>query len=98
MKRVAIIALCVTMWGCAGHTRPTVPSPVYVPIATPCTPPAALMEPLSVRTPTFVSPSDPNATSALTPDGEKELAALIQTLVDRIEDWKTWASTSGGKQ
>lgn len=54
--------------------------------------PPALLEPILIALPPFVSPSDPNASSALTPQGERDWLAIIDRLLTRIEALKAHAT------
>lgn len=82
--------------GCAVQPEP-VPAvqTVYVdkPVAVRREPPADLVElrrnlgPL----PQFVAPTDEAATSALTPEGERRLRALLDRLATGLEAWEAWA-------
>jgi hypothetical protein len=53
-------------------------------------PPPELAAPLALQAPTFVSPSDAGATSALTPQGERELKELLDALLGRVEQWEAY--------
>lgn len=66
---------------------------VEVPVPVRVAPPAELTAPFVPETlPTFVSPADPAATSALTAAGETKLRLLIFDLTARIEAWRAWAA------
>lgn len=67
---------------------------VKVPVPVQRTPPAELLVPLKPPLPTFVAPESPDASSALTAEGERLLRGLIEDLLTRIEAWKTWAQTT----
>ena len=86
-KRVAavlVLALIASMLcGCA-----SAPQIIRVPVPTACEAPAELTAPLSTPRPTFVAPADPAATSALTPEGERQLKLMLLELTDRIRAWK----------
>ena len=49
------------------------------------------MTPLTPPLPIFVAPADPNASSALTADGERLLRALINDLLTRVAAWEACA-------
>jgi len=97
MVRGTVLILAVLLSGCCTTQTPPVPTvqTVYVdrPIPVKQKPPAELMElrnnigPL----PVFVHPGDPGASSALTPDGERRLRALIERLLSGLEAWEALA-------
>lgn len=66
---------------------------VKVPVPVRVDPPVELLAPLRPALPVFVEPSDPAASSALTTEGERLLRGLIQDLLNRIEAWRTWATS-----
>jgi hypothetical protein len=93
---VSIVA--VFLIGC--HKKPPVVVPpeirtveVSVPVPVKVAPPAELLAAVKPRLPVFVSPSDPQATSGLTAEGERMLRGLIEELLGRLEAWKAWATT-----
>lgn len=77
--------------GCAGVSRETVT--VKVPVAVRSAPPPELTAPLDSPPPVFVAPADPQATSALTPAGERRLKQLLHELLTRARAWAAWATT-----
>lgn len=97
--RLLTIALCMFLIGCGAKTAPpqiirevqTVE--IKVPVTVQRTPPAELLTPLQPPLPIFVEPANPEASSALTAEGERLLRGLIEELLTRIEAWKTWAET-----
>lgn len=103
MKR--IILLCILASAC-GHK--TIPPPqieritetveVKVPVPVVRVPPPELLAPLSPPLPVFIDPAEPNASSALTVDGERLLRALIEELLQRIQAWETWATDAPPSQ
>lgn len=98
--RLPTVALCVLLAGCGAKAVPpqivrvvdTVE--VKVPILVQRTPPAALLTPLQPPLPVFVDPANPEASSALTAEGERLLRGLIEDLLGRIEAWRAWAQTT----
>lgn len=64
---------------------------VLTPIPVKAEPPAELRAALKFILPVFVAPSDPLASSALTPEGERLLRGLIAQLLGEIEAWRAWA-------
>lgn len=69
------------------------PVRVSVPVAVRREPPPELLAPYRAQAlPVFVLPSDPNASSALTPEGERQLRALLSDLMARDEAWRAWGS------
>jgi hypothetical protein len=72
--------------------REVVTVEVKVPVLVERVPPSALLEPVTAPLPVFVAPSDPKASSALTPENERLLLALIEDLLARIAAWKAWAT------
>lgn len=90
----AILALA----GCSADTARSVrvveTVRVEIPVAVRREPPAELLEPYRPGAlPGFVSPSDPAASSALTPEGERRLRLLILDLVTRETAWREWAGS-----
>ena len=98
VRTVLMLLAAMALAGCAGAPPQAVPvvETVYVdrPVPVKRQPPAELMAlrgqlgPL----PVFVDPGDPAATSALTPDGERRLRALLEQLVTGLEAWEAWAA------
>lgn len=78
MLRLCLIALLLT--GCAG-------APVVVKMQ----PQADLIEPVSSSRPSFIAPSDPAASSCLTPAGEDTLRALVLELMTKYQALRAWA-------
>lgn len=64
---------------------------VKVPVPTYRAPPPELATPPALAAPRFVPPSDAQASSALTPQGEAVLRALIGELLARERAWREWA-------
>lgn len=65
---------------------------VKVPIAVKAEPPAELLAARRLSLPVFVAPTDPQASSALTAEGERLLRGLIEELLAELEAWKAWAT------
>lgn len=84
-----LILLCVAIFivGCGNKKPPVVQPPrvevvtVKEPVPVPIQLPAELLAPLKLILPTFISPSDPKATSALDAQGERDFRAVIETLL-----------------
>ena len=102
MARLYALVPVILAVGCVRTVAPRVLPPieivktieVRVPVLTPIVPPEDLTAPLDVAAvdlPTFVSPSDPNASSALTADGEMRLQWVIEYLLYRLAVWQLWA-------
>lgn len=89
-KLVASLMVVMCLVGC-GHKVQIQTVTVEVPVITNPIPPDALLEALKPDLPTFVSPTDPQASSALTPEGERLFRALINDLLTRIQAWTDWA-------
>lgn len=88
--RAALIGLAL-LAGCACEPQVVTKTvEVQVPIATRIDPPADLLEPITAPAPTFVPPADPAALAALTPDGVRDLKALLDQLLGRVEQWQAW--------
>lgn len=64
---------------------------VTIPVPVKMQPPAELLESRPIPVPVFVAPSDPNASSALTAEGERLLRGLIEELLARLAAWQAWA-------
>lgn len=94
-----LIVLCLLTAGCgAKHVPPQIVRvvetvEVKVPTLVQRVPPPELLVPLKPPLPLFVSPESPEASSALTAEGERLLRGLIEELLTRIEAWQTWAQT-----
>jgi hypothetical protein len=60
----------------------TIKEPVEVikVVPQPIPPPPELLQPLTMKPPTFISPSDPTASSALDAKGERDFRAFIEEL------------------
>lgn len=56
-------------------------------------PPPELMAPLHPERPVFISPESPDASSALSAEGERVFRVLIVLYQEQIEAWKAWAAT-----
>lgn len=86
------VAVFVALAGCSSvPDRPV----ITVPVSVIPKPPVELLTPIE-RPPTltFVSPTDPKATSALTPDGEAALRKMIGQMLDRLDAWRAWSNTT----
>lgn len=55
-------------------------------------PPAELTEPPDLTPPTWVAPDHPDASSALTPEGEDLFRALLKELLARDCAWLAWGT------
>lgn len=100
MKALTVVVLCVLVLGCGGKKQPVVTPPpkveiveVVVPQFVKAVPPAELLTPITPPLPVFISPFDPNATSALTAEGERLLRALLEELLGKLRAWEAWATT-----
>lgn len=92
---LAFIALLLILAGCVTGEPPrtitlteTVEVEIPVPVAR--KPPDALLVPVAVEVPVFVSPDDPQASSALTQEGEKRLQDLILSLKGYMDASRAW--------
>jgi hypothetical protein len=96
MRTLALL-MCLCAISCGKKTPPIVMPPeiktveVQVPVVVKATPPAELLAPVKSPLPVFISPFDPNATSALTAEGERLLRGLIEDLLQRLQAWQAWA-------
>ena len=89
--RALVFSAMILLAGCAAQER-IVTKEVLVPVPTKSAPPDWLMvEYKPDELPEFVSPSDPKASSALTPEGEKALRLIITDLQSRLAEWRAWA-------
>jgi hypothetical protein len=96
--RSAVLLLVLLIGGCAKKVPPQIvrvvePVEVRVPVPVHKEPPPELLAQLMPPLPTFVAPSAPDASSALTVEGERILRGLIEELLQRIAAWKAWATT-----
>lgn len=97
MKTLILLCLGLCLVGC-GHKKPPVLVPpkvetvtVEVPVVVKVKPPAELLSAVTPPLPVFVAPSDPQASSALTVEGERMLRGMIEDLLARIRAWEAWA-------
>lgn len=71
---------------------------VEIPVPTRGVPPAELMAcRFKINVPQFVPASHPQASSALTPEGERELRAMTHRLKSCDEAWEAWATAGDGR-
>ncbi len=63
---------------------------VKVPVQVKAVPPEILRTPPSLEAPKFVPPSSPDASSALTKNGEQQLKRLLLQLRNRERAWRAW--------
>jgi hypothetical protein len=97
--RLYLVAVaCLSVLACGGKKQPVVQPPprvevveVQVPTVVKATPPAELLAAISPPLPVFISPFDPEATSALTAEGERLLRGLIEELLGKLRAWQAWA-------
>lgn len=68
------------------------PVEVKVPVSVKAIPPPELLASIRPQLPIFVAPSDPQASSALTPEGERLLRAVIEELLAIRDAWIAWAT------
>lgn len=91
MRHNVAMICCLLLPGCAFLEKPR---EVRVPVYTHAAPPTELLAPLEIaNAQVFISPTDPQATSALTLDGERAIKHLLLQLLTRIRAWETWANT-----
>lgn len=84
------------LFGCGSKTPPqivTVKEPVIVdrPVIVKAAPPPELMLPLKFTLPTFVAPTHPEASSALTAQGEREFREAWEELIAQLLAWRASA-------
>lgn len=97
MRVVALLVLGVALQGCplrCPEIRPITlrePVEVHVPVLVKAKPPVELTTPTVSEDPTFVAPTDPEATSGLTAEGERRLRAYVVELKSRLRAWEAWA-------
>lgn len=89
MRRWAIACAAALLAGCA-VSRETIE--IRVPIAVRPEPPPELLERPTAPPPVFVSPQHPEASSALTPAGERALQVFLLELASRLAAWEAWAT------
>lgn len=91
------LVLCLFVVACGNKKPPIVQPPkveiveVQVPMPFRVMPPPELLAPITPPLPMFISPFDPDATSALTAEGERLLRALIEELLGKLRAWQAWA-------
>ena len=84
MKRLLLIPLVVV--GCATRV-------IEVPVTSKAVPPADLVEPFVPKErPRFIYPNDADASSCLTPEGERQLREMILDLMSRYEALRAWST------
>jgi hypothetical protein len=96
LVNLAVLLLILLLAGCgSAETRParvveTVEVKVPVPVR--AEPPGELMAPyVPEALPTWISPADPEATSALSREGEQRLKLLLHDMKTRLDAWRAWA-------
>lgn len=93
MRTALLLAVVLLLAGCVCRPRVEIQR-VEVPVYVEREPPLELDEPYEPEAlPVFVSPDDPAASSALTPEGERALKLLIHDLLTRVRAWRAWATT-----
>ena len=95
IRTIFVILICFLLSGCFSCEPLIVREPVEVKVPVPvkAKPHKTLLTDISVMPlPVFVLPSDKNASSALTPEGETRLKKLLVKLKMRIEAWREWAT------
>ncbi len=94
---LTLVIVASLLFAACGHKKPVVQPPeirtveVKVPVPVKLTPPPELLAPVNPPLPVFISPFDPQATSALTAEGERLLRGMIEDLLARIKAWQAWA-------
>ncbi|MDT0635091.1 hypothetical protein [Spectribacter hydrogenoxidans] len=67
---------------------------VDVPVPVKADAPPELTAPPDLPLPAFIVPGDPDASSALDPDGETALRRMILELLARERAWRAWAANA----
>lgn len=89
--RALVFCGMIFLASCATQDR-IVTKEVMVPVPTKAEAPDWLMVGYKAElVPKFVSPNNPSASSALTPEGERALRLLIVDLLGRDNAWREWA-------
>lgn len=93
VSKLAAVAIALALGACA-PTAEIIREPfqVNVPVAVAPDVPASLLAPMLLIVPSWIDPTDPEATSALGAEGERQLKALIAIHRSRIEAWEAWAT------
>lgn len=94
MTRLGLLAALCASTACTQTLPPRVITrtvEVRVPVAVERAAPAALLAPIAHRPPTFIAPTDPAATSALSAEQEGVLRDWIAELIARDRAWRAWA-------
>lgn len=88
--------ILLSLGGCASEVPRTITiteiQEVEIPVPVKRDPPAALLTPNVMPLPAFVPITDPLASSALTPEGENKLKALLLMYQGRIKAWQAWGN------
>lgn len=99
-RNLTLVIVAVLLLAACGKKAPVVQPPpeirtvtVEVPTIVKATPPPELLAPFKFPLPMFISPFDPNATSALDAQGERDWRGVIEELLQRLAAWKKWAET-----
>lgn len=66
---------------------------VKVPVQVKAKAPAELLAPIEATPPHFISPASPEASSALSRDGEEKLKRMLLEYYDRELAWRAWAGS-----
>ena len=92
MVKGTILILVVFLYGCSTPRIFVETQEVMVPVPYRVVPPDVLLNPYHPRDlPEFVEPENEEASSCLTPLGEKQLREMIIDLRLRDDLWRTWA-------
>jgi len=97
---ICVLALLAAMFVASCGKKPPVLQPTVVTIKEPVEvikvvpqpipPPPELLQALKMKPPTFISPSDPTASSALDAQGERDLRAWVEELASWREAVLAW--------
>lgn len=99
---IAVALLLASMFVTSCGKKPPVVAPTVVrevvvqevikPVTVKPEPPPELLAPITAILPFFVPPDHPDASAALTPEGLRNLRALIELLFGKDDAWKAWAT------
>ena len=93
MAKWAVMTLYIAalyLAGCESAPVVRVPVEVQIPVPVREAAPVELSAPITAPVPTFVPRTHPEASSCLTPQGEKAFMRFTGSLMNRLSAWQVW--------